>query len=57
MGKIYMQRKEYKLMERYMACDTLMGCYTVSSNLLADQAPAAMQDSHSPTVRLESVFL
>jgi len=52
-----MVRKEYKWMERYMACDTLMRCYTTSSNLLADQAPATMQDSHSPTVRLESVFL
>jgi len=44
-------------MERYMAYDTLMRCYSISSNMLADQAPAAMQDSHSPTVRLESVFL
>jgi len=57
MGKMYMQRKEYKLVERYITCDTLMRCCTASSNLLADQAPAAMQDSHSPTVRLESVFL
>jgi hypothetical protein len=57
MGKIYMQRKEYKWMKRYMACGTLIMCYAVSSNLLADQAPAVVQDSHSPTVRLESVFL
>jgi len=34
MGNIQMQRKEYKLMERYMACDTLMRCYTWSLTCL-----------------------